>query len=72
MYIYIFVCTGLVKIDLDCRQMFGNVLAMEGLESSVFSYYRMCSLTIECVLFLWNVLSYYRMCSLTIECVLLL
>jgi hypothetical protein len=32
----------------------------------------MCSLTIECVLLLWNVFSYYRMCSLTIECVLLL
>ena len=52
------------------------------------SLYRMCSLTIECVLLLcallglpWvrrrcvslqNVFSYYRMCSLTIECVLLL
>ena len=48
---------------------------------------RMCSLTTECVLLLWNVFSYYiglacvlgehlaafyRMCSLTIECVLLL
>ena len=47
-------------------------------------YYRMCSLTVECVLLLWNVFSYYRneqqfasipyyrMCSLTVECVLLL
>jgi hypothetical protein len=32
---------------------------------NVFSYYRMCSLTTECVLLLQNVLSYYRMCSLT-------
>jgi len=39
---------------------------------SVFSYYRMCSLTIECVLLLQNVSSSYRMCSLTTECVLLL
>ena len=31
---------------------------------------RMCSLTVECVLWLKNVLSYYRMCPLTIECVL--
>jgi len=37
----------------------------------VLSYYRMCSLTIECALLLSNVFSYYRMCSLTIECVLL-
>ena len=34
------------------------------------SYYRMCSLTTECVLLLQNVFSYYRMCSLTTECVL--
>ena len=33
--------------------------------------YRLCSLTIECVLFLWNVFSYDRMCSLTAKCVLL-
>ena len=51
---------------------------------NVFSYYRMCSPTIECVLLaplaligkavchVWNVFSYYRMCSPTIECVLLL
>jgi len=51
---------------------------------NVFSYYRVCSLAIECgavqalldrsvcVLLLQNVFSYYRMCSLTIECVLLL
>ena len=39
---------------------------------NVFNYYRMCPLTIECVLLLQNVFSYYRMCSLTIECVLLL
>ena len=31
----------------------------------LFSYYRMCSLTTECVLLLQNVFSYYRMCSLT-------
>ena len=31
----------------------------------------MCSLTIECVLLLYNVFSYYRMCSLTVECFLL-
>ena len=29
---------------------------------NVFSYYRMCSLTIECVLLLQNVFSYYRVC----------
>ena len=34
----------------------------------VFSYYRMCSLTIECVLLLYNVFSYYTMCSLTMLC----
>ena len=28
------------------------------------SYYRMCSLTKECVLLLKNAFSYYRMCSL--------
>ena len=33
----------------------------------VFSYYRMCSLTTECVLLLQNVFSYYRMCSLTLQ-----
>jgi hypothetical protein len=49
---------------------------------NVFSYYRMCSLTTECVLRTCtgeerredtrqNVFSYYRMCSLTTECVLL-
>ena len=32
----------------------------------------MCSLTMECVLLLWNVSSYYGMCPLTMECVLLL
>jgi len=32
----------------------------------------MCSLTIDCVLVLYNVFSYGRMCSLTIDCVLLL
>ena len=52
-----------------------------------YVYYRMCSLTIACVLLLKNVFSYrttrrrmrrktcyayYRMCSLTVECVLLL
>jgi len=37
----------------------------------VFSYYGMCSLTIERVLLLWNVLSFYGMCPLTMECVLL-
>ena len=36
------------------------------------SYYRMCSLTTERVLFLQNVSSYYRTCSLPSECVLLL
>ena len=47
---------------------------------NVFSYYKMCSLTIECVLLLSDgavqVLlggrEIDRMCSLTIECVLLL
>ena len=34
-----------------------------------FLYYRMCSLSVECVLFLQNVFSFYRMCSLSIECV---
>ena len=34
------------------------------------AYYRMCSLTTECVLLLWNDL--LRMCFLTTECVLLL
>ena len=48
---------------------------------NVFSYSRMCSLTLECVrmgsltlecvLVLYNVFSYSRMCSPTIECVLL-
>ena len=54
-----------------------------GVESGT-QYYRMCSLTTECVLLLQNVFSYYkrvwrsvlqkyyRMCSLTTECVLLL
>jgi len=44
----------------------------------VFSYYRMCSLTMECVVVLWIVFSYCGlseiaavMCFLTIECVLL-
>ena len=32
----------------------------------------MCSLTVECVLLLWDVFSYYGMCSLTMGCVLLL
>jgi len=42
---------------------------------NVFSYYRISSLTIECVLLLcdvfsdYKVFSCYRMCSLTIECV---
>ena len=31
---------------------------------TVFSYYRMCSHTMERVLILWSVFSYYRMCSL--------
>jgi len=31
----------------------------------VFSYYRLCSLTTDCVLLLQIVFSYYRMCSLT-------
>ena len=37
----------------------------------VLPYYRMRSLPMKCVLFLWNVFSYDRMYSLTIECVLL-
>ena len=40
--------------------------------TNVFSFCGMCSLTIECVLFLQNVFSFYRMCSLSTECVLLL
>jgi len=32
----------------------------------VLSYSTMCSLTLECVLLLYNVFSYYRMCSLTV------
>jgi hypothetical protein len=40
--------------------------------TNVFSFCRMCSLTIECVLFLQNVFSCYRMCSLSAECVLFL
>ena len=39
---------------------------------NAFVYWRMCSLTIECVLLRQNVFVYYRMHSLTIECVLLL
>ena len=35
--------------------------------SSAPSYYRMCSLIIECVLLLSNVFSYHRMCSLTMS-----
>ena len=37
----------------------------------MFTYDRMCSLTIECVLLPYNVFTCDRMCSLTIECVLL-
>jgi len=40
------------------------------LKQNVFSYYRMCSLTTECVVLLQNAFAYYRMCSLTTECVL--
>ena len=39
---------------------------------SLKQVYRMCSVTIECVLLLQNVFSYYRMFSVAIECVLLL
>ena len=39
---------------------------------NAFVYWRMCSLTIECVLLRQNVFVYYRMHSLTIECVRLL
>ena len=44
-----------------------EVLAYSSLLQNVFSYYRMCSLTTECVLLLQNVFSYYRMCSLTTD-----
>jgi len=51
-------------------------------QGCVVSYYRMCSLTVECVLFCSGpglrggvcderVPSYYRMCSLTVKCALL-
>ena len=66
---------GLQAPEHPCSELTGTVSgllsSLAGLEQ-VCSYYRMCSLTIECVLLLSNVFSYYRMCSLTIECVLLL
>ena len=33
----------------------------------MLSYYKMCALTVECVLLLCNVSSYYRMCSHTVK-----
>ena len=40
-----------------------NIVVAVLLGENVFSYYRMCSLTTECVLLPQNAFSYYRMCS---------
>ena len=52
--------------SIECVLLLQNEGASGGSASAVFSYYRICSLTTECVLLLQNVFSY------SIECVLLL
>ena len=75
LYIHMYICMHMYMYR-------GNLKRGEhgGRLQNVFSDYRMCSLTTECVLLpekgehggrLQNVFSDYRMCSLTIECVLL-